>query len=97
MSNEFELYDRVRLVTDQFAVAGALEGSIGYVIEKYDDGALEVEVSDPLTGGTVAQFPSGSTRPHCTTIRVVTSKYRAGRPSPGKLVKLTWRIAHTSV
>ncbi len=56
MSNDFELYDRVRLVTDRFAVAGAPEGSIGYVIEKYDDGALEVEVSDPLTGETVAQF-----------------------------------------
>lgn len=56
MSNEFELYDRVRLVTDRFAVAGALEGAIGYVIEKYDDGALEVEVSDPRTGETVAQF-----------------------------------------
>jgi hypothetical protein len=56
MSNEFELYDRVRLVTDRFAVAGALEGSIGYVIEKYEDGVLEVEVSDPLTGETVARF-----------------------------------------
>ena len=56
MSNEFELYDQVRLVTDAFAAAGAFEGSIGYVIEKYDNGALEVEVSDPLTGETVAQF-----------------------------------------
>jgi hypothetical protein len=55
MSNEFELYDRVRLVTDRFADAGAPEGSIGYVIEKYDR-ASEVEVSDPLTGETVAQF-----------------------------------------
>ena len=59
MSNEFELYDRVRLVTDRFA-AGAPGGSIGYVIEKYDDGALEVEVSDPLTGATVAQFVAES-------------------------------------
>jgi hypothetical protein len=56
MSKEFELYDRVRLVTDRFSAEGALEGSIGYVIEKYDDAALEVEVSDPLTGETVAQF-----------------------------------------
>ena len=60
MSDEFEPYDRVRLVTDRFAVAGAREGSIGYVIEKYDDGALEVEVSDPLTGETVAQFVAGA-------------------------------------
>jgi hypothetical protein len=56
MSKEFEIYDRVQIVTDRFAAAGALQGSIGYVIEKYDDGALEVEVSDPLTGETVAQF-----------------------------------------
>jgi hypothetical protein len=56
MNNEFELYDRVRLVTDRFAVAGALGGSIGYVIEKYDGEALEVEVSDPLSGETVARF-----------------------------------------
>lgn len=56
MSNEFELYNRVRLVTDRFAAEGAPEGAIGYVIEKYDDGALEVEVSDPRTGETVAQF-----------------------------------------
>ncbi len=56
MSDEFGLYDQVRLVTDRFAVAGAIEGSVGYVIEKYDNGALEVEVSDPLTGETVAQF-----------------------------------------
>ena len=56
MSDEIRLYDQVRLVTDRFAVAGALEGSVGYVIEKYDNGALEVEVSDPLTGETVARF-----------------------------------------
>jgi hypothetical protein len=56
MSNELEPYDRVRLVTDRFAAEGAPEGSIGYVIEKYEGGALEVEVSNPQTGETVAQF-----------------------------------------
>lgn len=56
MSQDIRLYDRVRLLVDRFAIEGAPEGSIGYVIEKYDDGALEIEVSDPQTGETIAQF-----------------------------------------
>ncbi|WP_290061547.1 hypothetical protein [Amycolatopsis solani] len=60
MTKEFELYDRVRLVTDRFAGEGALGGSIGYVIEKYDGEAWEIEVSDPRTGETVARFVAGA-------------------------------------
>ncbi len=60
MSDEFALFDRVRVVTDRFVDDGAPSGSIGYVIERYEDGALEVEVSDPLTGETVAQFVAAS-------------------------------------
>ena len=52
----FALFDPVRLVTNRFAEHGAALGAVGYVIEKYENGALEVEVSNPRTGETVAQF-----------------------------------------
>ncbi|WP_318306971.1 hypothetical protein [Amycolatopsis solani] len=47
-------------MTDRFAGEGALGGSIGYVIEKYDGEAWEIEVSDPRTGETVARFVAGA-------------------------------------
>jgi hypothetical protein len=56
MSPRFMLYQRVRIVTDRFAAERAPRGSVGYVIECYQDGAYEVEVSNPDTGETVAQF-----------------------------------------
>jgi len=50
------LYNRVRVVSDRFADAGVTPGMIGYVIERYDDGSLEIEVSNPENGITLAQF-----------------------------------------
>lgn len=52
MINQF---DRVRLITDRFVVQGAMRGAQGYVLEIYEDGALEIEVSG-ADGGTVAIF-----------------------------------------
>jgi hypothetical protein len=48
-------YDRVRIVSSRHECEGAPLGTLGYVVEEYDDGNLEVEVSD-ATGATVAQF-----------------------------------------
>lgn len=48
-------YDRVEIVTDRFAGEGVSRGAIGYVIERWADGALEVEVLNP-DGSTAAQF-----------------------------------------
>ena len=56
MSQDFELFDNVRLGTDQFAELGVPAGSIEYVIEKYADGAMEIEVSNSLSGETIAEF-----------------------------------------
>jgi hypothetical protein len=53
---EIELYDRVRFVTSDYESEGVTAGMAGYVIEMYPDGNYEVEVSDPDTGETVAQF-----------------------------------------
>jgi hypothetical protein len=55
----FSLYDRVCITSNQFSQDGAPAGSIGYIIECYEDGAFEVEVSDPATGRTVAQVVVG--------------------------------------
>ena len=56
MSSRFELYQRVMVITDRFTAEGAPPGSVEYVIESYQDGAYEVEVSDRETAETVAQF-----------------------------------------
>lgn len=56
MSQHLEPFDRVRVIADRFAEIGAPAGSIGYVIERYADGALEIEVSDPSSGASLAQF-----------------------------------------
>ncbi|SNS65900.1 protein of unknown function [Asanoa hainanensis] len=53
---EIQLYDRVRVVTSRFAGEGVVAGMVGYVVEVYPDGEFEVEVSEPSTGETVAQF-----------------------------------------
>ena len=47
-------YDRVRVATDRFSSSGVPRGSVGYVIERHADGALEVEFSDAHTGTTWA-------------------------------------------
>jgi len=51
----FNPYDRVEVVTDRFTDDGVTRGSIGYVIERWPDGALEVEIMNP-DGSTAAQF-----------------------------------------
>jgi hypothetical protein len=53
---EIEVYDRVRVVTPRFESQGVQPGMQGYVVDKYPDGNLEVEVSDPGTGVTIALF-----------------------------------------
>jgi len=50
------LHDRVRIISSGFESQGIGPGTDGFVIDLYDDGNFEVEVSDPLTGETVAQF-----------------------------------------
>jgi hypothetical protein len=54
VTNVIEQYSRVRLLTNHHDAEGAPTGAIGYVIEVYDDGALEVEFSDE-NGVTFAQ------------------------------------------
>jgi hypothetical protein len=49
-------YSRVRLITDKYAKDGVPEGTMGYVIEVYDDGNYEIEFSDSETGNTFAQL-----------------------------------------
>jgi len=61
MTLRFELYQRVTIVTDRFAAECAPRGSVGYIIECYQDGAYEVEVSNSETGETVAQFVATNT------------------------------------
>lgn len=48
------LHARVRLLLDAYASCGASAGTLGYVIQRHPGGMCEVEVSDPLTGTTVA-------------------------------------------
>jgi hypothetical protein len=55
MSQPVKPYDRVRVVTSRLEGEGAPLGTVGYVIEAYDDGNVEVEVSD-VNGSTIAQF-----------------------------------------
>ena len=53
---DIEIYDRVRVVTPRFEGQGVQPGMQGYVVDRYPDGNLEVEVSDPGTGKTIALF-----------------------------------------
>ena len=48
-------YSRVRILTDRFATEGAPRGSIGFVIEIWEEGVYEVEVPD-VTGASIAEF-----------------------------------------
>lgn len=49
------LYSRVRITTDKFLNEDVPAGAVGYIIERYDDGNYEVEISDE-NGITIAQF-----------------------------------------
>jgi hypothetical protein len=55
MSRRVKPYDRVRVVTSRFEDEGVPLGTVGYVIEEYADGNLEVEVS-ATDGSTIAEF-----------------------------------------
>lgn len=44
---DYNPYDRVEVVTDRFVSEGMSRGAIGYVIERWADGALEVEILNP--------------------------------------------------
>ena len=48
-------YDMVRIVSGRFADEGAPPGTIGFIVEKWEEGVFEVEVSRP-DGATVALF-----------------------------------------
>ncbi len=53
---DYEIYSRVRVVSTRFAGDGVQPGMQGFVVETYPDGNVEVEVSDPDTGETIALF-----------------------------------------
>jgi len=55
VSPKLKPYDRVRIVTDRFRDEGVPSGAIGYIIEAWEEGVLEVEVSRE-DGTTIAQF-----------------------------------------
>src|SRR2546427_3421535 len=55
MTSKMKPYDMVRIVSDRFRDEGAPPGAIGFVVEKWDEGAFEVEVSRP-DGATIALF-----------------------------------------
>jgi len=57
--NDFHPYDRVEIVTDRFAEEGVTPGMVGYVIERWDSDAFEVEVMRN-DGSTLAQFVANS-------------------------------------
>src|SRR3954452_9181015 len=54
VTTPIEPYDRVRFISDQYRSSGAPIDTIGYVLEVYPDGGLEVEVSEPASGVTQA-------------------------------------------
>ena len=49
-----EQFDRVKLISDKFKEEGLNPGMVGYILEIYPDGNLEVEFSDSSTGTTIA-------------------------------------------
>lgn len=51
-----ELYSRVKLCSNKYEDKGVSTGTIGYIIEIYDDLNYEVEFSNRLTGETIAQI-----------------------------------------
>jgi hypothetical protein len=55
MTSKLKPYDKVRIVSERFRDEGAPPGTIGCIIEKWEEGVYEVEVSRE-DGTTVAQF-----------------------------------------
>ncbi len=54
MTRPFELYERVRVLGGRFEAEGVPAGTLGYIIEHHSGEALEIEVSNPATGETIA-------------------------------------------
>lgn len=55
MTTKLKPYDKVRIVSERFRDQGVPPGTIGYIIEKWEESVFEVEVSRE-DGTTVAQF-----------------------------------------
>ena len=55
MTSKLKPYDKVRIVSERFRDEGAPPGTMGFVIEKWEEGVFEVEVSCE-DGTTIAQF-----------------------------------------
>jgi hypothetical protein len=54
--DRWPIYSKVRFRSDQHRANGAPEGSVGYIVEVYDDAyevEVEVEVTEPGTGETL--------------------------------------------
>ena len=70
MAKRVAQYDAVRITTNRLADEGAPVGTVGFVLEIYEDGNFEVEVCNP-DGSTAALVvaspgevePAGTTRP----------------------------------
>ena len=97
MTSNLKPYDQVRVVSDRFWKEGAPRGTIGYIVEAYPDGALEVEVSSK-DGTTVAQFVAREedlelAEPRGGATKSLGQGYLAKPPSgrgPGVLVLHPW-------
>ena len=50
MTDLIHPYELVRVITDRFAAEGVPRGSVGYAIEEWEPGVLEVAFTDPETG-----------------------------------------------
>jgi len=51
-----KIYDKIYLLNNNYINECVKKGSIGYIIEVYNDGAYEVEFSNSITGETIAQL-----------------------------------------
>lgn len=56
MEVKIKEYDEVELLTEEYISEEVAKGSIGYIIENYDNGNFEVDFSNKDTGITIAQL-----------------------------------------
>jgi hypothetical protein len=54
LESRFSQFQQIAIATDRYASEGAARGSVGFILEIYDDGALEIEIPDRATGHTIA-------------------------------------------
>ena len=52
MESRFSQFQQIVIATDRYASEGATRGSVGFILEIYEDGALEIP--DRATGHTIA-------------------------------------------